>query len=188
MARRFLIHHPFTDPDLILSIEYLIRESGIAGTLVDYEDLLGDLSDYDYRHVVKDGYHWSDINDDYHWPVDLMQKTDWLNKAVSSILNYTISGRRSLDMHRFLDEFSVALGYRALTEEKWVASFESMVYHYNELNKSIKTIQGDLIPSILNATSQSMEIERCLVRPFSELILIEVRETRHAETSRLRCI
>lgn len=183
--RRFLMHQPFTDPDIVLSVEHLIRESGIVCPIDEYDHSLGDLSEYDYRQVVRRDRLWRDLDDSIVWPVDLTGKVNWLDKAVSSCFKFMVAKERSLDMHRFLDEFSVTLGHRTTTEEKWISDFESMVYHFNCIAAFIKDYQSGFVSSILNQHPEGMVVERCIVKPFSEMILLEVRVPNYVETSRM---
>lgn len=179
-SRFFLIDHPFTDSDIVLSVEHLIMTSRKSTHFDEYDEFLGDLSDADFDDVISNVDFQSEV--DSLWPVELSGYTNWLDMVTKASLNHLFN-RRVHHVRQFMDEFGVFLGNRTLTEEEWIKEFEDMHYHAHQLSMHLVRRQRDFAASILNQTTDPIEVKRCIVKPMRNMAIVEIGNIYHGRES-----
>lgn len=178
IKRLFLIDHPFTDSNVVLSVEHLVRESGIAGSLEDYDTFLGDLPDREFSKVADSRRFYLESEINGLWPVELTGRTNWLDLTMKASLNHLFDNGNN-HVRQLLDEYSVSLGHRSLTEEKWIRDFESMLYHVHQLSLSVVKKQRSFASSILTNCTDHIEVKRCIVKPLRNMAMVEIGYREH---------
>lgn len=143
MRQVVVLDFPFSDPDLCLSVDYLLREEGRNLELCERDE----------------------------YPIGFPMDRRWLSRTLTAGI-VSIRERSDRALVRLMEDYQAYIDEQNLTEELWVHRFEHAVRSIHELVTYIDVRYRTFVLETFNPRRGNMILIDCSAKPQSDVLLL----------------